>query len=310
VTVLCVLETSACSSSNSAANSEPKGPYEEATVLATGLDLPTRLNRDANAVFFLARQGGIDDAIYTLPDQGGTPVVLTTPAAALAAFEGQLYFEGADGIDIMAESGGSPTLVADSLASAVDIHVADIAVDSSGMYFAREDSEGGGQVLLFASGDTEPTKVSPLAAAPDHMALDADNVYWVAGGVVHKAPKTGGQDEWLATFNAESDGIAVDEGYVYWTSLDNYGSVRRVAKQGGDTQILVQGINHPRSVAVDATHVYFSAEGAGKIERVPKAGGAVERMAIDQDGPSSLALSDDRVFWANRNDGTIASVSK
>lgn len=106
-----------------------------------------------------------------------------------------------------------------------------------------------------------------------------------------------------------SDGIAVDQNYVYWTALDSRGTVRRVSKDGSDAKILVQALFSPRSVAVDAKYVYFTVQGDGLVERVPKGGGTLERLAVDQDGPVGLALGAGKVFWANFDGGTISSVS-
>lgn len=294
----------ACSSSKSNGQKTAKGPYEQPKVLASQLYQPTHLIHDDSSLFFLAGDGTPYD-VYSLPDQGGTSKKLaTTGVGALAENAGEIYLATSTEVDSMPASGGTPAHFADST-----YNVVDIAVDASGVYWAQADSEGYGNIVVVAPDDTQPKDVTPSDYAPDHIALGNTAVYWVTGGTVFKAPKSGGAAQKLATAPASvSDGIAVDDSYVYWTALDNLGTVRRVSKSGGDAKILVQGLDTPRAVAVDAKYVYFTVEGAGLVERVPKGGGTVERLAVDQENPHALALGSGKVFWANFEGYTISSV--
>lgn len=285
-------------------NSGPKGPYEQPKVLASSLSEPDNLVHDGSSLFFLGNPAP-PYTVYRLPDQGGAAGQLaTTDQAALAANGGKLYLAGQSEIDSLPEAGGTPAHFADTTYSVVDI-----AADASGVYWSESDSEGYGNVVTQTAGGTQPQDFPVQLSAPDHIALGQNNVYWVAGGEVFKSLKTGGAAQVLAQFNAESDGIAVDDSYVYWTSLDNFGTVRRVSKSGGDMKILVQGLDQPRCVAVDAQYVYFTVDGAGTVERVPKAGGTVERLAVGQNDPVAIVLGAGKVFWANIGGGTISSVS-
>lgn len=304
--VALALGSSACSSSPAGGNSAPKGPFEQPKVLASGLQQPQKLIHDGSSLFFLGYSGGGTYGVYRLPDQGGAAKQLaTTDQGALGANSGELFVPGTGEIDSMPGSGGTPAHFADTSYSVVDI-----AADASGVYWSEADSEGYGNVWTLPAGDTQTRELTNATYAPDHIALGDSAVFWVVGGDVYKAPKSGGPEVKLATSPAAvSDGIAVDQNYVYWTALDNLGTVRRVSKDGSGAKILVQGLFSPRSVAVDAKYVYFTVQGDGVVERVPKDGGTLERLAIHQSGPDGLALGPGKVFWANFEGGTISSVS-
>lgn len=299
-----------CSSSDDD-RTQPDGPHESPTVLATSLTDPRELVHDASSLFFLADVSGGSHAVFSLSDQGGAPAQLApTTGRSLALANQALYWLSANGLDTMPESGGPTSLVSGEVPSDYTWDVQDLTADATAVYWTEQDSGGAGRVRAFVLGSTGATELAPAKGSATLLVVDAVAVYWLATGEVHRVPKPGGQPETLATFSAAASGLAVDDEYVYWTSLDNAGSVRRVSKSGGDMTILVEGIDHPRSVAVDGTHVYFTAQGEGTVNRVAKSSGALERLAIGQAGPLALALSDDRVFWANVDDGTISSVHK
>jgi len=302
----------ACSSSPDPINVRVTGPYEAPQVLATGLSYPRSLVHEADRLFFVAGEESCTSscAVFGLSDQGGAPQLLQPTKSRLLAHADQtLYWLGADGIYAMPTSGGDPALVVSVLANGSSA-VQEMVADSTGIYWTVQDSEGYGAVWAFTFGATEPAAITPVQSAPDQLAVDGDSVYWTASGALYRAPKSGGDATQLAVFDAGSDGVALDDANVYWSSLDNAGTVRSVRKDGGDTEILSKGIDHPREVAVDDVHVYYTAEGAGSLMRLRKSGGSLERLAVEQALPHALALSADRVFWANLGDGVISSVSK
>lgn len=308
--VLVTCFASGCSSEDGASKKQPNGPYESPTVLATGLGNPRELWHDGGTLFFLANEPGGDYAVMSLSAQGGTPVQLATSVGRALALGGQaLYWLGADGLYTVPENGGSPGLVTSDLPFASLEQIADIAADATAVYWSEQQSEGFGPVRAFTLGSAGPVDLTPGSSSPNLLTIDANTVYYLTGAV-HSIPKTGGTDVTLATLPGITDGLAVDDGYVYWASLGLGGSISRVSKSGGDVEVLFKGVSHPRSVAVDATHVYFTAQGEGTVSRIAKTGGPRELLAVDQNDPIGLALSEDRVFWADVTAGTISSVSK
>jgi hypothetical protein len=55
--------------------------------------------------------------------------------------------------------------------------------------------------------------------------------------------------------------------HVYWTEYGNF--VRRVPKAGGATADVTEVFGHPKSIAVDAEHVYFVVADTGEIAMAP-----------------------------------------
>lgn len=75
---------------------------------------------------------------------------------------------------------------------------------------------------------------------------------------------------------------------------------------------LAAGLTQARSLAVDATHVYWMDynEGVGNVKRVPKAGGATQTLATNQGTPGGLVLADGQLFWGAgtaNSKGAVAS---
>jgi hypothetical protein len=119
--------------------------------------------------------------------------------------------------------------------------------------------------------------------------------------------------------------VTFDAAHVYWLvggdTDDPEGLVMRVAKTGGEPEVVAQGIVLPRDLAVDATDAYFTSAGPwqsvtavgprGSVHAVPLAGGPTRTLASKQWGPTALVLSDTQVFWANPGvlEGRTSTVS-
>lgn len=280
----------ACSSSSGGA----QGPFGPTHVLGQSLNYPANLLHDARSLYFTLDDGSGAYTIDSLGDTGGKAKSLAASSArALGVYKQKLYWDSQNGIESMPEAGGTPTHVADP-SSGVD--VADVAADASGVYWAEAGDEGYGSVMVFAPGAAQPKALSQ-GTSPEHIALDANFVYWVAGGVLFKVAKTGGTAQTLTVFNSSTGNLVLDDTSVYWSTLG--GKILRESKNGGTPTVLVSDLDNPRGVGIDAKYVYFAQEGAGEIERVPKSGGPVQKLAVNQTDPGALAVAGGRVFWAN-----------
>ena len=68
------------------------------------------------------------------------------------------------------------------------------------------------------------------ASCAGGIALDADNVYWIAGGnaasggTINEVPRTGGAVRVLASGQSNPVGPAVDASAVYWGTGANLGT--------------------------------------------------------------------------------------
>ncbi|HZI13745.1 MAG TPA: hypothetical protein VE153_25430 [Myxococcus sp.] len=61
----------------------------------------------------------------------------------------------------------------------------------------------------------------------------------------------------------------------------------------------------PWGVALDPTHVYWTALLDGTVCRVPRAGGEVEVLARGQHGPRGLAVTGDALYWLSSCSGEV-----
>ncbi|MBS2020196.1 MAG: hypothetical protein JST00_45475 [Deltaproteobacteria bacterium] len=135
------------------------------------------------------------------------------------------------------------------------------------------------------------------------FAFDGDSAYFTtakgngpagdtSGARVFRLPKKGGAPVVLATkLPEEATGLAVDATHVYfcavsWSSpeKERAGIVARVAKGGGDVEILAKDQPSLRRLWIDDGSVYFLSGRGGRqasVLRVAKTGGEVSKVAAD-----------------------------
>lgn len=75
------------------------------------------------------------------------------------------------------------------------------------------------------------------------------------------------------------------------------------------TQEVVPGVQEPRALAVDETHVYWTTAG-GEVRRAPKEGGPADVIASGQGDSRALAVEHTHVFWIRPSDGTVVRAKK
>ncbi|MCC6521864.1 MAG: hypothetical protein IT373_04320 [Polyangiaceae bacterium] len=127
-----------------------------------------------------------------------------------------------------------------------------------------------------------PPAVLATAMEPTGLVLDGPRLYWLeaAAGEIVAAPREGGAATRLAAGIGAPSGLAVDDAYVYVGESAGDARVLRLPKAGGSVEQVAKSPHGPvRAVAVDATHVYFCAEGAHALYLAPKAGGTPRRLA-------------------------------
>jgi hypothetical protein len=147
------------------------------------------------------------------------------------------------------------------------------------------------------------------------LAADPQNVYLgvtsVAINRVRRAPRSGPTAEPVDLTTAGSDlrGFAIDATRAYVADGD-LGRVTSEKLDGsGGFVTHASGEARPSAVAVDDTHVYWTAEDGGLVRRVAKAGGMPETLASGQTGPFAIAVNSRAVYWLNTN-GTVMTVRK
>ena len=136
----------------------------------------------------------------------------------------------------------------------------------------------------------------------------------LAGGCAGAGPTT------LASGQLFPWGIAVRDGFVYWTTAA--GTVIKVPSGGGTAVTLASGQLHPSSVAVDSESVYWTNSGSnpcqweattcassdGSLVKAPIGGGAPTTLAAGLCTPDSVALDATSVYAADPAAGTLLKV--
>ena len=187
-----------------------------------------------------------------------------------------------------------------------------VAVDSSFVYFANCTESGairrvgkfGGVVTTLADG----------LAAPQAIAVDDFNVYWVeagnaageyTNGGIYAVSKWGGPKTRLAADTGQPRTLAMDSGSIYWGGAD---AIHSVSKLGGAVHNLAAA-SGVTSLAVDATTIYWGEDHyiVGYIIAAPRLGGPRTQLANAL--PVSLQADFAQLYWIDGG-GDVFSMSK
>lgn len=157
-----------------------------------------------------------------------------------------------------------------------------------------------GQVQVLPSGGSLATLAT--ARYPCSVAVDAGFVYWADRGdpvqsdlgSVNRIATSGGSVQTLVA-GVTADDIALDGAYVYWT---NRSSIGRAPRTGGSAETLASGLSIANSLAIDATHLYFTTAGDGRLARILKVGGPVEILATSlAKFPGGVSVDATSICW-------------
>jgi hypothetical protein len=186
----------------------------------------------------------------------------------------------------------------EAVALAVAQTLGPVAVNATDVYWADNSGglmkvpvTGGPAVTLMAGTNMAGTNVGAIA-------LDAKNVYFVAGNAVFAMRLGGGAPKQLAQ-SANPQNIVVDSTSVYWTDtpLFQSGTIFKVPIAGGKPAMLASAIMDPFGLAVDATSVYW-ADG-NTVMKVPVAGGTSTTFASGDATVFGVAVDATSVYWTN-----------
>jgi len=207
-------------------------------------------------------------------------------------------------------AGGAPTDLA------TGISPSNIALDGDTIWF------DGFRMPKDGSQPPAPSGVKGAIA----FAFDAENVYFTTGkgsaqpakpggknGRLLRMAKSGGAPVVFATgLPDEPSGLAVDATHVYVTAVawgseatEKAGVVARVAKEGGDLEVLAGDVPMPRAAWLSADHVYLRSGRPGRpgaVLRVAKTGGAVETVVSDGT-LAHVTMDESSIYFSN--DGTF-----
>lgn len=168
-----------------------------------------------------------------------------------------------------------------------------------------------------AETEKQPRKLTTLTnEATVGIAVDDTHAYVTtrasgssSGGSVIRVPLAGGGHQVVATLDPEPYTIAIDDASIYFTVRET-GRIHRVSKNGGEVSVVAEPherSNGAEAIAIDATHVYWSA--VGGIFRAPKGASSApaEMLAEENEGADAIAVDRDDVFWIARGTADTAN---
>jgi len=283
------------------------------------------------------------------PDGGSTPKplvdggVLTTlvkgldqAASTIVASNGYLYFtqvvSGSPILRIPLTDGGTVEQLGPPQATPVSL-----AVDSTNAYvwsvgtFELNSSTnnkdgtvvqvplGGGAAVTLA----QNVEVLYDAAYLNAIAIDAKNVYWVAGangsdGTIMKTAIGSASPTAIFSGQLVPQALTTDGTNVYWADWGTFnaqgdpntdGTIWQGPVGGGTAIMLAANQSAPSAIAVDGTHVYWSNLGplggdnlpqpnGGSVMKVAIGGGTVTTIASAQAVPVAIALAGTNLYWS------------
>jgi len=158
------------------------------------------------------------------------------------------------------------------------------------------------------------TKAKVLSDKEDHpskIIADGDAVYYVTGGTVasqhegtNNIKKISLKDGAASILVKGGDLIpdttlGIDNKFLYWS---DGGSIRRVPKNGGPSETIIQSAPHPDEIVMDDDNIYWliwGGEGAPPepVMFAPKKGGESKPLTPKYLGASGIAIDKDFVYW-------------
>lgn len=116
----------------------------------------------------------------------------------------------------------------------------------------------------------------------------------------------------IADHTMTGNAIALDDTYVYWSSLlrEPVPAVLRAPKAGGPVEVLASdGLVDMRGLALDDGHVYWVNNWyRGTVQRVAKSGGATETVLAESLRPLWVATTPGGFVWSAQNTDGMADL--
>jgi hypothetical protein len=255
-------------------------PFGDPEVLADGQDHPTRIELDADRIYYTA-------PAHVASGEGGS---------------GGSVLAGA--VMAVAKEGGDP----ERLATVADQDVTALALDGTSLYFSSvnaDNSTGTISVVPVAGG--APTDVSSAAGRPGDLAVGESSIYWSyvgQGSGIWQAPKIGGAAETLYY----EEGALVTFLWLAGTELyfvntgtgPQTGAIGVIALGSGLDTLLAEQLARPYYAVGDADYLFFSTSGDGRIRRLARENATITSLASGQEDPYGVALDELGVYWTNR----------
>lgn len=209
--------------------------------------------------------------------------------------------------------GASPiTLAQIPMAGGIGVGPSYVFVASSdgSVWRIPKDPANDGAQELIASGSFVPKRIA-LRGEQLFFTDTAADPPGISGGIWVTPALPGSQPNRLLVGSTHH--LVVSDTAIYFSAWTE-GYIRRSGLDGSNPTYLAQGQYPAACVAIDGTHVYWTAHGdgdaVGAIRRAPLDGGGIETLADHRRQPFGIALTDKAVYWADMGDGSILRIAK
>ncbi len=279
-------------------------PATTAVLIASALNNPSFLAIDGGNLFF-ADNTASDGIIKTVSQNGGSVATLyngvVLPENGGYRCLGYLLAEGSkvyghygsyDNMNIFSgpESGGTLTTLVSLRGGSLIGVIGNDLYYSMGFSTLNKMSKSGGASSQVASG-----------YFIRGTACDPEAIYFVDYSTrnVYKCSLASGAVTPMITGNTAESSLFLDAQYLY---QNLGGSIRRVAKSGGQTETLFTGTTGYGGYASDGTYVYFETKDA--INYIPAGGGLpTQLISIPPGSLTSLIVDKTSVYWTDISAG-------
>jgi hypothetical protein len=180
-------------------------------------------------------------------------------------------------------------------------------VDPSGVYFQDARSLN---ILRMRHDGTEIVALCDLGACAEQLATDEQYLYLLdGGGKVVRVEKSGRGTVALPTNIEPAEFMAADP-YAIYVSTWSTATIYRCEKAKAAWEPIASIQWFPRSLAVDATGVYWTRSVDGAVMRANQNDWKLEQLANGQNGSCAIATDENCIYWINEDDGSLMWIGK
>jgi hypothetical protein len=168
------------------------------------------------------------------------------------------------------------------------------------------DANTNGSLTQFPLDGTPPSVLQTGLGEVTAVVVDRMAIFYARTTGISRFDKSSGLPVDLATQKSAPQDLALDAANLYWvTDAGGVLSLPRSAPAGTPPTTLASDQSSPSRLAVDNAFVYWTNTGDGTVRAVPKGGGVVTTIAFGQMRPFGVAVDDGGVYWTNQGDGTV-----
>lgn len=189
-----------------------------------------------------------------------------------------------------------PTPIADG-PNTIPGNLQGIAVQATEVFWTDHENSRVRKAPISGAGPT--IEVSTGEIMPYGIVVDASFAYWTAlNGTVKRTAIDGSTKVFtIASGQVNPSALTVNASDVYWAT-DN-GIMKTAISSLNDLGVMpvVTQAAPVSSLAMDATHVYWTTKATGKVMKKPLVGGVDIEIASGQLCPGGIAVDADSIYW-------------